>query len=282
MIFVSRNESIYHIMYSWGLKHISIEEIEAECAAVGKDIRPKDYQNYWNGYHRSDLYRGPGSEDIFKLSRRVPKEVGSSSQFFDLDYWQYPVHPYDSGIPEVQNRWVPCNKDNKPMIRWGEGCMSLADAVAYKDQVYLAENLKGTRFIVIDCDGNHGDEIDMETVYFLNRWRGHTHCLVKPECENEGVPLSFHLTFKVDRIIPTMHFPYAHIDIVGNRRNSLRYWKNKEWNHMEPIEMSGARWTELQDYLKYRKEKADAQRDELARHADCCGSQADDDQTGIR
>ena len=258
MILVSQNESIYHIMYVWGLKHIPIEDIEEECAKVGKAIRPKDYENYWNGYHRSDLYRGPASEDVFKLSRSKPRDVGSSGQFTDVDWLQYPEHPYGSTIPEVQNRWVPCSAANKPMIKWSEGCMSLADAVAYKDQVYLAENLKGTRFIVIDCDGNHGDEFDMETVYFLNRWRNDTHCLVKPDCEADGVPLSFHLTFAVDRVVPTMHFPYAHIDIVGNRRNSLRYWKNKIWNGKEPIDMTPGRWAELQEYVKYRRERIHA------------------------
>ena len=247
--------SIYFWMYEQGLKHADLSEIKFRVLQAGKQVRDKDLENYWNGYFRSDLYSGAGKEDIFMLTKRA-RIVGSvSNEFFDTEYENYPSHPYCS-YPEIQNRWVPCSKDNKPMIKWGNGCMALADAVAYKDQVYLAENLKGTRFIVIDCDGNH-DGLDLETMYFLNRWRQDTHCIVKPEYY-DGVPMSFHLTFRTENIVPTMHFPYAHIDIIGNRRNSLRYWKNKEWNHAEPIEMDDQRWTELQNYLKYRKEKANA------------------------
>lgn len=242
--------SIYFWMYTMGLKQVDLDEIKVACFAAGKTIRDKDYQNYWNGYYNSDLYHGRGNEDIFMLKRR---NTGFSCDFFNTEYFDYPDHPYLT-LPDVQNRWVPCSKDNKPMIKWSNGCMSIAEAKAYKDQVYLAENLKGTKLIVIDCDGDHGDELDLETVYFLNRWRNDTHCLTRPDEDDPAI--SFHLMFMVDKIIPTMHFPYAHIDIVGNRKNSLRYWKNKKWNHVSPIPMSGDRWKELQDYIKYRKEKA--------------------------
>lgn len=251
--------SIYFWMYEQGLKHVQRQEIEVACSMAGVSIREKDWQNYWNGFYRSDLYgNGEGREDIWMI-KKYTRQISLTSTFFNTEYGHYDKHPY-YGIeyPEIENRWVPCNKDNKPMIKWGNGCMSLADAVAYKDQVYLAENLKGTKFIVIDCDGNHGDTPDWNTMLFLNRWRDDTHCIVKPNCTSLDMPMSFHLTFKVDKIIPTMHFPYAHIDIVGNRRNSLRYWKNKQWNHIEPIDMTSERWHELQVYLKYRKEKADA------------------------
>jgi len=251
--------SIYFWMYEQGLKHVNLTDVEFAVLQAGKHVRDKDRENYWNGYFRSDLYHGKGNEDIFLLTRQKERVLGNASQeFFSTAYYDYPDHPYGNSKPEIGNRWVPCNKDNKPMIKWSKGCMTIADAIAYKDQIYLAENLKGTRFIVIDCDGDHGNELDLETMYFLNRWRQETHCLVKPGAEFQGVPVSFHLTFKVDKIIPTMHFPYAHIDIVGNRRNSLRYWKNKQWNHIEPDEMTWQRWQELQEYVKYRKEKANA------------------------
>lgn len=255
--------SIYFWMYEQGLKHVDIHEVELAVAAAGKEVRPKDRVNYWNGFHKSDLYHGPAAEDVFMLSRTM-REKAASASFDELDLWQYPPHPY-IGLPEVQNRWVPCSESNKPMVKWSKGCMTMADAVAYPGQKYLAENLKGCQFIVIDCDGDHDAELDMETIMFLYRWANDTHCLVKPKLvnqyegyENTGctIPASFHLTFATDKLIPTMHFPYANIDIVGNRRNSLRYWKNKSWNGITPVEMSGARWAELQAYVKYRKEKA--------------------------
>lgn len=257
--------SIYFWMYTMGLKHVPIDEVKLTCAAYGKDVRPKDIQNYWNGYHNSDLYHGAGNDDVFMLKDKrftTFKQV----DFIEQPWTHYELHPY-LGMPEVQNRWVPCSATNKPLIKWSNGCMTMADALAVRNQVYLAENLKGTKCIVIDCDGDHGERLDMETIMFLSKWRDVTHCLSKPKAvrEYEGyehtgieVPASFHLTFMVPRIIPTMHFPYAGIDIVGNRRNSLRYWKNKKWNGIEPVKMTEEIWDELREYVKYRKEKANA------------------------
>lgn len=258
------SDSIYFWMYEQGLKHTDLHNIELACMSAGKSIRPKDYENYWNGFHRSDLYHGPGSDDIWMLKKH--REIKSeSSQFEDLAYYDYPMHPY-TGMPEVKNRWVPCSKDNKPMIKWSQGCMTMADCVSYPKQEYLAENLKGTQMLVIDCDGNHGDPWDWETICFLSKFQEMTHVIYKPleddrewPCENAWIHSpSFHLTFLTDRIIPTMHFPHAHIDIVGNRRNSLRYWKNKKWNGVQPAYMTTEIWNELRDYIKYRKEKANA------------------------
>lgn len=264
--------SIYFWMYEQGLKHVQRQQIEVACSMAGKDIREKDWQNYWNGYYRSDLYHGPGAEDIFMLKRGWHGHTAPRQEFFNTDYEDYLSHPYQAiEYPEIQNRWVPCNQDNKPMIKWGNGCMALSDAVAYPGQKYLAENLKGTRFIVIDCDGNHADPWDWETMAFLWHYAHATHCISKlawkkPEGQGHmpNIPPSFHLTFKTSKIIPTMHFPYAHIDIAGNRRNQLRYWKDKEWNGMEPAWMTEDVWNELRKYIKHRKEKANAKRNELA------------------
>lgn len=266
-------DSIYFWMYEQGLKHVPYDEVELAVTAAGKIIRQKDHDNYWNGYYNSDLYHGPGSEDIFMLKNRGRAEFCNPGDMFSLDYTNYEEHPYSDwyyDYPEIKNRWVPCSKDNKPMIKWGNGCMSLADAVAYPGQKYLAENLKGTRFIVIDCDGNHADPWDYETMGFLWHYAHMTHCITKGPQNKPGmlgyfkndIPPSFHLTFMTSKIIPTMHFPYAHIDIAGNRRNQLRYWKDKKWNGVEPAWMTASIWNELREYIKYRKEKANASRNE--------------------
>lgn len=258
------SDSIYFWMYTQGLKQVDIQEIQDACFKAGKEIRPKDFENYWNGFHNSSLYHSSRADD-FVLTRKPDKEISSSKDFFNRDYLLYEDHPW-CDMPEIQNRWVPCSKDNKPMIKWSQGCMTLSDAVAYKDQVYLAENLKGTQMIVIDCDGNHDVPWDYETMAFLWHYSHMTHCITKGPQNKPGmlghfkddIPPSFHLTFQVTKIIPTMHFPYAHIDIVGNRMNSLRYWKNKKWNGIKPALMTEDIWKELQKYIKYRKEKANA------------------------
>ena len=248
--------SIYFWMYSMGLKHVDLDELILQVHAAGKDVREKDYDNYWRGWYKADLYITGQWDRIFKFHHWL--DVQPSKTFTDTPYHKYPDHPY---AEDIEERWVPCNKNNKPMIKWGEGCMSYTDAMCYPHSCYLAENMKGCNRIVIDCDGDHDAKLDMETIAFLWRFASMTHTLVKPKnineyegYENTGlqIPASFHLTFEVTKVIPTMHFPEAHIDIVGNRRNSLRYFKNKLHNGKPPARMTEEIWSQLQQYIKHR------------------------------
>ncbi len=138
--------------------------------------------------------------------------------------------------------------------------MSRADAQAYFGSVYLGENMKDLHHIVIDCDGDHNG-LHLETIKFLYKYREMTHCLSKPkqlweygeELPQDADPwmtASFHLTFMTDRWIPTMHFPKAHIDIVGNHNNSLRYWKNKTWNHRAPLQLTEEIWNDIRQFVE--------------------------------
>ena len=208
--------SIYMWMYQMGLRHVDFTELRCAISAAGKIIRKKDEQNYWNGWYNSDLYHSPAAEDIWLL-RRKRFDHSSPDEFFTRSYNEYDPHPYN-GMAEVEERWVPCSAGNKPLIKWSSGCLSIADAKAYTNSVYLGENLKGTNMIVIDCDGDHGDKLDLETIMFLRRWADKTHCLDKPKRieEYEGyedtglkIPASFHLTFTVDKIIPLLVLPIA-------------------------------------------------------------------------
>lgn len=243
--------SIYFEMYKWGLKHIPLVEIEAACRRCGKDLRLKDYENYRNGWYRSDLYgRDKGVFDL-TLERRPQ---AASKGYFEKEYSDYPLHPYSDMQGEILNRFIPCNADNKPMIKWGNGCMTKEDAEAMPGQKYLAENLKGCRFIVIDCDGDHDPEkLDFETMEFLNPYRNLTHTLAKPKLWM-SIPTSFHLTFLADRVIPTMHFSKSHIDICGNKENQLRYFKTKIWNGRKPTPMTDEIWRDIRDYIRRREE----------------------------
>ena len=252
--------SIYFWMYSMGLRHIPYDEVANGLVAEGIEIRQKDEQNFWNGWYNSDLYHGDGRDDLTLLKpRRSGKFVGT--QFLTTKWKDYPVHPY-LGLPEVENRWVPCSDRNKPLIKWSNGCMGIQEARLWPWSVYLAENLKGTQHIVIDCDGDHGKDLDMETIDFLWRWSDLTHRMDKPkpiaaypgyEASCDFRPASFHLTFSVDKVVPTMHFPESGIDIVGNRANSLRYMKDKIWNGKPMAPMTEDLWAELQAYVRSRK-----------------------------
>ena len=245
--------SIYFWMYKQGLKHTPARDIEEACRQAGVSIRKKDWENFWNGWYRSDLYGRDGSVFDLTLQRRPQP---ASSGYFDKEYSDYPMHPYNDMEGEILNRFVPCDENNHPMIKWGKGCMTKEDAKAVPGQVYLAENLKGCRFIVIDCDGDHDKEkVDFETMEFLNQFRDKTSSIAKLSPIYASIPASYHLTFLVDRVIPTMHFNRAHVDICGNKENQLRYFKTKKWNGLQPIWMNDEIWRQIRDYIKTREER---------------------------
>lgn len=256
-------ESIYFWMYRQGLSQRPLEEVVIDCMLAGRNIRPKDLRNYWNGWYRHDLMFG----DAFSMDAA---NIMLAEEHGPMRYPDYPEHPYIRQ-PEIEERWVPCSATNKPMIKWSQGCMSKADAEAWPGQVYLAENLKGTKTIVIDVDGDHGDMIDLDTIRFFDRYRNITSTLEKPDLvfdwfvDNSDewagdlhtamLPVSYHLTFLVDRIIPTMHFRKAHVDIIGNKANSLRYIKNKKYNGVMPMWMTEEIWDEIMGYIEDKEKR---------------------------
>lgn len=248
------NDSIYLWMYIQGLKHVSYDDVEKAVLDAGKNIRKKDCQNYWNGFYRSDLYSGNPETSMFNV------HVNNEATYRMTKYSEYPEHPY-KGMPEIENRWVPCNQNNKPMIKWGNGCLTRQEAKSWIGSKYLAENTKGTQHIIVDCDGDHDEgRLDMETIEFLSKYMHMTHTLYKPKMcleygygDISGLPASYHLTFFTDRVIPTMHFPAAHIDIIGNKENSLRYIKNKVWNNVDMIPMTDEIWDDIKTYIIRRE-----------------------------
>lgn len=252
-----RGQSIYMWMYRQGLSGREIGEVISELHAAGHAIRQKDVRNYYNGFYRHDVYWNKSSAlDIPATSRGIQ------------GYSDYPPHPY-VGMPEIENRWVPCDARNRPMIKWGRGCMTRVDAECMAHCRYIGENMRGTHMVVIDVDGDHGwpdENLDLESIRFFGRYMDETHALMKPrlvmdllgtepiDLRTMSLPTSYHLTFRVDRLIPTMHFQKAHVDIVGNRGNSLRYWKDKEWNGRPMLMMTDGIWKDIMDYVERRED----------------------------
>ena len=254
MIAPPAGESIYLWMYRTGLSMEPLDRVLAALSLAGHEVRDKDLRNYWNGYYRRLLYGRPGFDRMLSVpqSQRV------------MAYHDYPEHPLD-GMPEVANRWVPCSEENRPLIRWGQGCLALSDARAMRGCAYVAENLRGTRLMVVDVDGDHGGSLDVEVLRFFARWRDETCCHDKRrlvldattyeqyDLATMALPTSYHLTFSTDRVIPTMHFPSAHVDIVGNQRNSLRYFKDKLWNGLPPMPMTDETWDAMFEFIERRQ-----------------------------
>ena len=254
MIAPPSGQSIYLWMYRKGLAMEPIDEVTAAALLAGHTLRGKDVRNYWNGWYRRLLY---GSAPVGSLLATQPGRA-------PLAYGDYLEHPF-LGLPEIANRWVPCNRDNRPMIKWGQGCMTLTDARSMSGCEYVAENLRGTRLVVIDVDGDHGGSLDVDALRFFARWRDETCChdkrrLVLDATGEEqydlttmALPTSYHLTFYTDRVIPTMHFPAAHVDVIGNQRNSLRYFKDKLWNGIPPMPMTAETWDDIFDWIERRQ-----------------------------
>ena len=250
--------SLYFWCYTQGLKHTPLNKIDEAVRATGRFLRKKDVDNYWNGWYRSDLYLREGDPDsIWSLSCR---EVSRKPELMTLD--KYPVIPAQYAGTLLEQRWVPCNANNKPMIKWGQGCMSRIDAESYIGQKYLAENNKGCSRIIIDCDGDHDAKLDLETVLFLSQFILMTHTLYKTKrvVDYEGysgcgieLPASYHLSFETDVVMPTMHFPKAGIDIIGNKENTLRYMKTKKWNGVSMAKLTPEIWDSICTYIKNRE-----------------------------
>ena len=244
--------SIYFWMYSQGLRLVDHDELMLALLHAGRKIRLKDEENYWNGVHNARLYRRHDVEDAFMLHRR--KEVPRRLEDF-------PANPLAG--QEIANRYVPCSMENRPLIRWGEGCMRKEDAEAQSKAVWLAENVKGCGFVILDVDGDHDARLDRETIDAFWHFSRVTECWRKPRAIMEypgygrtmlASPASFHLKFATDRLVPTMHFPEAHLDLIGNAGNSLRYFKDKECNGMPPHELTPDIWEEIMAYVAKRKE----------------------------
>ena len=253
------NGSIYRWMYVQGLRGVNIQDVVNLCKMYNREIRDKDIENFYNGHYKHNLYSSNMGEDSpwVVSSMAVPVSV----DFTDMKLDEFPENPFIE-CPEPSERWVPCDRNNKPMIRWSKSMMSLQDAKSWPGSLWVGENLKGTQRIVIDCDGDHTSQLDYEAIAFFQKYAKLTHCLSKPKtiAEYEGkhpypmwdMPASFHLTFWTDRIIPTKHF--KNVDIIGNKENSLRYCKNKQWNGVDATNLDPEIWDDIMSFLRNRQQ----------------------------
>lgn len=133
-----------------------------------------------------------------------------------------------------RTRWVPCDSNNKPLVKWSEVRCTHQGALLWPGCIYLAENLKGCRWIVLDFDCDHDKgSFDEELQNFALSLQSEfpTAMLYKPGFR------SMHLTYKTNELIPTQHLRESKIDICGNTNNQLRYFKTKLSNGFEMAEL---------------------------------------------
>lgn len=245
--------SIYVWCYAQGLHGVSWEELLSAIAPYGITPRDginhpdnKDYRNWSDG-----MRRYLGQDFIYEprgLSISLMQDVISTDPRAIEDLSSYPLLDCDSTEYE-RTRWVPCNERNKPLVAWSKTRFSLEQARLWPGCKFLAENLKGCRWVVLDFDIDHDkDNLDWELRDFgLQMLKDFpTQALYKPDW------MGFHLTYWTDREIKTRHLPHVNMDICGNTTETsgqLRYFKSKKANDVPQTGLLTEEiWSRLQQY----------------------------------
>lgn len=106
----------------------------------------------------------------------------------------YNDYPILKQAKDINRRYIPCSAKGLPLIKWSNGCMYKRNAKAIFGTEYLAENLKGTPYIIVDIDGDH-DGIDKKLLEVFKPWwdNNFTHTLTKPY---DDYPTSYHSHLK--------------------------------------------------------------------------------------
>lgn len=131
--------------------------------------------------------------------------------------------PINTELRTIQY-YTPVFKNGKTLIG-KERVLSLDEVtIKYPNAVYIAEELKNSNRIVIDCDSK-------ETVLLFSHLLDKTESYISEERD------SAHLVFITNKIISTKH--KTKIDLLGNEKFSLRnIKKNKVPNNLKPIELT--------------------------------------------
>lgn len=234
--------SIYMDCFKAGARGTPWGEIEKACSREGIVIRRKDYDNYQRGLRASN------HKKMDTLSPSILYPAGASNTFFEMKYTDYPKLP--DGWKESDIRFFPAEGSGaKPLKgwRWGTHLTTRQAAEAISPVGLYGENLLGCTHICLDIDGDHSDIVDEDLLRFATPWKKITEY-------REARPTSFHLIFETDRIIPIMHWSFAHMDLIGNKSNAALYFKDKQiYNHENRVHMDDELWERLKSYIIYRK-----------------------------
>ena len=113
---------------------------------------------------------------------------------------------------------------NGKTLKGSDRILTKEEALQYSNISYIAEELKNSNRIVIDCDSK-------ETVKIFEQYLNKTESYVNEDRS------SAHLVFTTDKVVPTKH--KKDIDLLGNQKFSLRNIKeNKVYNNLPSIELT--------------------------------------------
>lgn len=176
-------------------------------------------------------------KDLIKLNASSKDFENLYSLAFDsgLDITEIDVvfnqHPNSINLNYlVQNKTIRTTPYFTPVftngktLKGSDRTLSLEEASKFDNVQYIAEELKHSNRIVIDCDSK-------ETVELFKNY------LYKTESYINSDLSSAHLVFTTDKIIPTKHKDC--IDLLGNQKFSLRNIKpNKQYNNNKAISLT--------------------------------------------
>lgn len=151
-----------------------------------------------------------------KTSTTVKKEPVKSSNIV-LDACDI------NSSPRTTLYYTPVFNSNKTLIGKDQ-VLTYKEALSYPNKKYIAEQLKGSNRVVIDCDSK-------ETVELFKNYIDLTESYISEEKD------SLHLVFTTKHIIPSLH--KIGIDLLGNKLFQLRNIKdNKVFNGLAPIPLT--------------------------------------------
>jgi hypothetical protein len=236
------NQSPYFAMYTTGLMGVNDIELSDHLDYLHIPYRKKDWDNYHNGIAKRGINSTHGI-----LHLQEPSEVKAPieydfSEFEHQDWWG------------TDRRWFPCNDEGIPLIKWGYAedytpeLYTEAEAKALSHTGLVGQNLYMQPFIVLDIDGVGHGVCDEQVIEFGNKYRDLTEMW-----EDPNKPGAFHLYFVTDKIVPTMHFAHAKLDLLGNRCNQVCYKKAKVSNKQTRLEFNAKIWNDIQSYVQERK-----------------------------
>lgn len=241
-------ESPYFAMYRCGLNGIPLDDVLDHLRQLNIPVREKDIRNYNDGSFKRSFVR-PQSNFNPTIKKPTAAQQVMQSKLSDLK-------KLPDGWKGTDKRWFPCSWDNKPMMKWGyskdyiPSLYTRDAAIALSDCGYVGQNMYAQPFIVIDIDGEGHGTFDERTIAWGEKYRNITECWSHP-----SKPGSFHLYFSTPHIVPISHFPYAHIDLMGNQTNAAVYTKVKQSNGINRLMLTDDIWNDLKTYVNMRKEE---------------------------
>ena len=245
--------SPYLACYSMGLGGHDLQEVVSFFNRNGVQLREKDIQNWENGHFKYSIEFAENNQSLSYQGGKERSHLDKSAEKI-ISLSSFPKFPENwNGCLQ---RFFPCNKDNKPKIKWGysQGYIptltTKASAIALSDDGLIGQNMLYQPFVVIDIDGNGHGDFDLEVITFGNTYRDKTTCM-----EDPAKPGSFHLYFSTDRIIPTYHFPWAKLDFMGNANNYAVYLKRKVSNGLPMMKLDQYVWQAMMNYQAERYKK---------------------------